>query len=350
MKKRWIILIVVIVVLLAFRLYLPYLVKNVVNVKLCDLEGYEASITDVDLSLIIGSYSIDSLTVLLEGDSVLVPFVFVNKINLSVEWSALFKGKIVGKILLDQPEMNFAKVDEDVVQDGKGVSWVEEIKDLMPIRINKFEIINGYIAYKDFTSDPVIDIWLYDFDLLITNITNIENSRDALPSYIRGSAQTFGDGSLNIEAKMNALKEIPDIDLDFEIENVNIVEFNDFLRNYAGIDAERGTFSFYTEFLLDNGAIAGYVKPMMEDLKILDWKEDEGFVSKVWESIAGGITEVFENQPKDRFATKAVLQGNINDVETEVWPAIWNIFRNAFIEAFNKGIENSVGLDSEIGQ
>jgi hypothetical protein len=351
MKKRWIILIVVIVVLLAFRLYLPYLVKDVVNDKLSDLEEYEASITDVDISLIRGVYSIDSLSVLLKGDSVLVPFVFVNKINMAVEWSALFKGKIVGRILLDQPEVNFAKVDEEVIQDGKGVSWVQEVKDLMPIRINSFEIKNGYMAYKDFTTDPNIDVWIDEFNLLVTNLTNIENSQDSLPSYVKGSAVTFGDGSLNIEAKMNALKEVPDVDLNFEIEDVNIVEFNNFLRTYAGIDAEKGSFNLYTEVIVNDGAITGYVKPIMEDLEILEWEEEEGgFISKVWESIVGGVTEVFENQPKDQFATRAELQGNVNDVETEPWPAVWNVFKNAFIDAFSKGIENTIGLESELGK
>ena len=51
-KKRYLIPLALIVVLIAFRLYLPILVKDNVNKVLADIPGYYGQVEDIDISLI----------------------------------------------------------------------------------------------------------------------------------------------------------------------------------------------------------------------------------------------------------------------------------------------------------
>ena len=61
-KKIWLILTAVIIVLLVVgRLMLPYFVTKYVNQVLADIDGYEGSISDVDIHLSRGAYSIHDL-------------------------------------------------------------------------------------------------------------------------------------------------------------------------------------------------------------------------------------------------------------------------------------------------
>ncbi|WP_313790809.1 hypothetical protein [Flagellimonas sediminis] len=60
-RKRYVLPTILIVLLLAFRLVLPYIVKNYVNKVLADIPGYYGHVEDIDLSLITGSYTIDRL-------------------------------------------------------------------------------------------------------------------------------------------------------------------------------------------------------------------------------------------------------------------------------------------------
>ena len=41
-------------------------------------------------------------------------------------------------------------------------------------------------------------------------------------------------------------------------------------------------------------------------------------MNKIWQSIVGGVTNVFKNNPKDWFAAQALLEHNVNDVETGI--------------------------------
>ena len=61
--------------------------------------------------------------------------------------------------------------------------------------------------------------------------------------------------------------------------------------------------------------------------------------------------EIFENQPKDQFATKVPMEGDLSNPDTAILPAIWTIFRNAFINALNKSVDDTIEFgDTEPGQ
>ena len=96
-KKVWIILGSVLVLLIVARLMLPYFVTRYVNKVSADIDGYEGSISDVDIHLIRGAYSIHDLKLFKVNGHEKVPFIDISTIDLSVEWSALFKGVSSGR-------------------------------------------------------------------------------------------------------------------------------------------------------------------------------------------------------------------------------------------------------------
>lgn len=353
MSKKWIITISVIVVLVAARIALPSIVKNYVNKTLNNLEGYTGSVQDIDISLYRGAYAIKELVIVQTTDSIPVPFVEIPRIDLSVQWKALFDGSIVGEILMEKPILNFAVAGgssaEKAKQDGSGADWTQTLKDLIPFTINHFEILNGKITFKDFSTKPEIDIFIDSLNVMATNLGNVKDKTLKLPSTLKAEGTSLGGGHLNIDAKLNVLKKIPDVDLDLQFENVNVVALNDLIRAYAKVDAEKGNFNLYTEIAIDNGEITGYVKPVIEDLQIIDWSDKEdSFIKKAWETIVGGVVEIFKNQPKDQLATKVPLTGNLNNLEAGVWPSVWNIFKNAFIEALSKEVEGTIEIGTDV--
>ncbi|HEY3488094.1 MAG TPA: DUF748 domain-containing protein, partial [Gammaproteobacteria bacterium] len=143
-------------------------------------------------------------------------------------------------------------------------------------------------------------------------------------------------------------KQVPDLDLDLKFENVHMPALNDFFKAYAGIDIEQGNFSLYSEIVVKDGALEGYIKPVAENVEVVDPEKDKG-LSLVWESIVGFVAELFKNKPKDQLATQIPLSGDLNNVETSAWMAIWNIFRNGFVQAFSKSTNDSIEFENQQG-
>jgi hypothetical protein len=352
MKKLTIVL-VILAVLVAARLALPFFVTRYVNTVLAELPGYRGVIDGVHIHLIRGAYQIDSLKIFKVNGNEEIPFIDIPLTDLSVEWEALLDGKVVGEVKFKDPVLNFitAKKSEKGSesggsQTGDDVDWTEPIKKLIPLKINRLTIQNGKIAFFDFSTKPQVDLFLTNVQLDAQNLNNATDQDEVLPSRVLFQARSIGNGLLSASMKINVLKQIPDLDVDLKFENVDMRSLNDFFGAYARIDVEKGTFNLYSEIAVLDGKLDGYIKPLFNDLKVVDWKKDkENPAELAWEAIAGFFLEVFENQPKNQFATRVPLEGNIAQVDSKFWPALWTIFSNAFVDALEHNTDDMITIN-----
>jgi len=348
-KKKWIIIGSIIFVLIVARLMLPFFVTRYVNKVLSEIPGYEGSISGVDIHLIRGAYSITTLKIFKVNGNDKVPFVDIPVTDLSLEWSALFNGAIAGEVIFEYPKLNFIGGDgkgekpESENQYGADVDWTEPIKRLIPLQLNRMEIVQGSVFFYDFTTQPNVSIHLDSLQMLATNLNNAEGQEDPLPATVTATATSIGGGRLAIEMDINVLKKIPDLDMDLKFEKINMPALNDFFVAYGKVDVEEGSFSLFSEMTIQNGDVSGYVKPIARHMKIVNREKDkQNLLNLVWQSIVGVLVEVFENQKKDQFATKVPLEGNLNNINAGVWPTVGNIFKNAFVKAFEMNTENAI--------
>ncbi len=343
MKKFWKILLIVISVLVIIRIILPYVIKWQANKAINKSESFAGSIEDVDLFLIRGYYTIEEVYLIQikeETEDTITPFLKIDTINISIQWDPLFKGKVVGKLELINPVINYVVIREKKPE--KEVDIVQVIKDIIPFRINELNLKNANISYYDFTIDPDLNASLSNFDLTARNLSNIENPTDTLPASLVANGTTIGNGIISLSAEMNLLeKKIPDMDLNLALQDVQLSVLNDFARSYGNFDFEKGTFSFFTEFVIENSQIEGYIKPVFEDVEILE-NEKEDFAGKIWEAVLGGIVNLFSNPKKDRLATQVPVEQNLEDIDVGIITGIWNLLKNAFVEALNKELNYSL--------
>nr|WKN36394.1 DUF748 domain-containing protein [Tunicatimonas sp. TK19036] len=344
MKKVWITLAVIIGFFIALHFLLEPIVERLVNKQLNSLEHYSGKIDDVDIHLYRGAYRIKGIELNKRGSDIDQPFVSIDTLDLSVQWDALFDGRIVGEVILSEPVVNMVvtqNVEGDTTQEQTGTDedWTEQIQELMPLTINRFEIRNGNITYRDPSVDPNVDAYLRNLDLVAENISNVKDSVDKLPSSLKASAVTIGDGTIDLDMKMNLLNSIPEFKADLELSSVDLTQLNDFIKAYAKFDVQEGTFTLITEITVEDKQISGYIKPFFENLDVFSLKEDldEGsFFRKIWEALVGAGAELLENQPNDRVATEVPIEGSLDNPQPDVPATIWNVFRNAFVDAIEK--------------
>ncbi len=343
------IILTIVAALIIFRLMLPTIVKNYVNKVLADLKGYHGHVEDIDIWLIRGAYVIKDMKIDKTGGKVPVPFVYAKSIDLSVEWRALLDGGIRAKVIFDQPLLNFvAGPTKETTQTGVETDWTESLKKLLPIDINRFEIHEGKVKYSDFYASPKVDIFINKLELVATNLSNLVDEDEKLPSDVTVSGSSIGGGKLSIVGKMNVLKKMPDVSIDFKFNDINLVALNDFATAYGKFDFEKGTLSILSELTLYDGKLEGYVKPIIEKVDVLDWQDDGNFVQTLWQAAIGATFQIFKNHPKDRFATKIPIQGDLNEkVQINVIISAVRVLRNGFVEAYKKTLDTSASFSED---
>jgi Domain of Unknown Function (DUF748) len=255
----------------------------------------------------------------------------------------------VGKIIVMHPIINFAKGPTEATSQTeiKTQSWTKVVGDLMPLKINRFEIFDGEVHYRDFYSEPKVNIYATDIHILAENLSNAKRQPEVLPSTVEATAAGVYGGHANLHMKLNALDSVPTFDVKAELVDMDITKLNDFLSAYGKLDVRKGTISIYTEAAAKDGKIKGYTKPIIKDLRVVNWEKDKPHPLKLaWEALIGAVNWVVKNKGKDQLATRADFEGDLKDPDISTWYIIGQMLRNGFIQALYPALENSININS----
>ena len=334
-----------VLVLIAARAYAPIALQRYVNRTLDRAEGYEGRIGDVDLNLLRGAYEIENVEILKSGGKAPVPLLRSPLVDLSIEWRALLDGSVVGEIWFERPELNFVAGPPQERQSGTEADWRDVVRSLLPVRINRVTARDGSVHFRTYRTDPPVDVYLHDVQLVVRNLTNSADLSEDMVARATFTGVPMKQGRLKGDLTIDPYADLPTFDLDCQLDGVALTNFNDLFRAYAGVDVQRGSLRLYAELTSKNGSFRGYVKPFFENVDVLAEQEveEQGFLASLWEAIVGGAAEVFEDQLEDRVATRIPIAGTVASPDIGFWQTLGNVLRNAFLDAFVPALEHSVG-------
>ncbi len=347
LRKTWISLIVVLVLLFILRLFLPSILKWYVNRTLDKIPGYKGHIEDIDVHLWRGAYEIQGLDLRKIEGKVPVPFFHTDSADFSVQWREIFHGSLVGQIKMKNPELNFvAGPSKEQSQLSVDSSWQDRVEELFPLQINFLGVSNGAIHFKNPGARPPVDVYLGKIYLSAHNLTNSRKSYDRLLARVEAKGQPMDQGSFDFQLSFNPFEKQPAFDLNTTLTDLNLVSINSFVRHYGGVVADKGGISFYIEAAAKDGAFNGYVKPFIKDVKFKSLgAEDLKLTEKLKGWVANIIAWIFTNRKEDSISTKVEFAGKLDDPKVKTWAAVRAVFRHAFIQAISPQLDNTIRLD-----
>lgn len=326
---------------LAFRLCLPALVRRQVNRKLSALEGYDGHVRKVKLGVLRGKVLLEGLRVERTGADLPIPFFSADALAFNVEWGALLRGRIETNIYLGRPRINIVKgAEEGAFVTGPDESLATTMRGMTPFDINRLQIHDGEIRYRDFTSEPKVNLALTGIEVEARNLRNTE-SRSVLPASVEVTAKAFETGDLAVSVKAAPLKEYPTFELKQELTGVDLTKLNDFFDAYAKVRVKSGVFGLYAEAAAKEGKFIGYVKPFLKDVKI-DQKAGGDVGKQMWAVVVSSVKWLFSNKRDNELATKIPIEGTFEKAKVGVWAAVGGVLKNAYIKALTPAME---GLD-----
>lgn len=338
-------ILVFLILIAAVRLALPSVVKWYVNKTLAEIPEYHGQVGDLDLSLWRGTYSIHDIDIVKATDKISAPFFSSRKIVLSVKWQSLFQKAVVTEIDFYSPVINFVydrnkakrRVDVDKL-------WSDVTKKLFPLDISRCEIHEGSIHYRDFYSNPHVDLKIDHVHMLSKKVTNTEDLSKPLVSLVQMEGRAFEESNFLLHAEVAPKKKFATFNIDFKLEPFSLVKINDFARAYGNFDFKEGTLAITAELTAQDGAVIGYIKPLFDHVSVVDLKTVKSPAQLAWEGAIGGLLRLFRNQPTDRFATKIPIYGEFSDPKEDILSALGNILKNAFIRVYTENFEQPITL------
>jgi hypothetical protein len=352
LRKVGYVLLGLIVLLGVARLMLPWFVQRYVNRTLDRSQMYSGTIGRVEIHLLRGAYSIRDIKLSKTTGNVPVPFFSAKRVDFAVQWNALIHHRMVVRLLMEQPEMNFvdAPTEEDS-QSGAGGPWLEMIRDLSPFKINSAEIHDGSVHFRAYQTPKPFDVYLSRVNGSIENLSNIRDDTTPLNATVQASATAMDQAKLDFKMTFDPFSYHPTFHMALRLLGLDVTKINDLALSYGHFDFKRGWFDLVIEADSKEGQMTGYVKPLFRNLKVLslvqDIKEDNP-LQFFWQAIVGFTTNILKNRPRDQFGTLIPFTGDVStSTKTDLLATIANILRNAFIRAYLPRVENDVANSTD---
>lgn len=355
--RRFGIVVTVLALLLGcVRAVLPWAVRHYVNRTLDRSPLYDGNIGPVEIHLWRGAYSIRDIRLNKTTGNVPVPFFAAKRVDFALQWSALVHGRIVARLLMDEPELNFVDAPSDSdSQTGEGGPWLKMIQDLSPFKVNRAVVRDGSVHFRTYQSAKPVDVYLSEVNGTIDNLGNITNDTAPLVSTVQASGLVMEQAKLDFKMVLDPFSYRPTFHFALRLLGLDVTKINDLALTYGKFDFKRGWFDLVIEADSKEGQLTGYVKPLFRNLKVFSIKQDikeDSVLRFFWQALVGGVTELLKNQPHDQFGTLIPFSADESQsTTTDILATIGNVLRNAFVRAYlpklEGGQEGVEGLNFE---
>jgi len=327
------------------RAMMPWAVRDYVNKTLDRNPMYAGKIGDVQIHLYRGAYSIHDVRISKTTGNVPVPFFSARAVDFAIEWKALLHHKIVGRVLMKEPEINFVDAPAGGEgQTGSDAPWLQIIKDLFPFKINSAIVQNGSIHFRAYKGKNPVDVYLSKVEASVDNLTNIRDETNPLISTVKATGLVMDQAKLEYNMTLDPFSYRPTFHMATRLLGLDVTKINDLAVSYGKFNFKRGWFDLVVEADSKEGQLSGYAKPLFRNLKVFSVAEDikeDNVLQFFWQALVGAATTVFKNYPRDQFGTLIPFSGNLSGGTTTGIPAaVGNVLRNAFIRAYLPRLEN----------
>jgi hypothetical protein len=341
------ILFLIILIIMA-RLFLSYFVLNYIIRQVNRIPEYRVKIADLDMHLWRGSYTLQNIELWKVNAKLPVPFFRAEIIDFSIQWAAIFHGRFVAKVNVENPILNFV-TDPNDRNEQLSIDdyWLTIVKSLFPLNINRLDVHKGIIYFRSYRGKPPFVISVKNIEFFIENMQKIKQKSVLLSSTFSFVGEPNGGGKMKVSGKYNPFNKQPTFDLKAAIGPLRISKISPLLKHYIDIKVVGGTFSLYGEAAAANGVIKGYAKPFLKNLKIAD-TDNNNPLEAIYEGLVAGVAKILEDSETKTIATKINLSGRIDDPDTSILSIIGYLLRHAFIQALIPQVDNSIKIQDVI--
>jgi Domain of Unknown Function (DUF748) len=337
---------VVLTIVIIARAALPVWMENFMNEQLAALEGYDGRVEDVDFALWRGGFAADDLRIVRTTADHETPFFDAERIEVTLEWKSLMKGKIAAEGRALRPVLNLVQAkDKEDSQMGTETKWPTGLAELYPFEINTFRVIDGTITFRAPGIQAEDALTAKHVNAVVSNLRNVNEVDKEAFARFESSAKVLGEAPMRIAGALDPLAKQPTFDVNMALEQVELTEVNPWLQQFLKADAQAGTFQLYMELAAADGAFKGYAKPLMQNVDMYgSQEENDPLLRKVWEGIVEFAANVVENEEEDQVGARIPFSGTISDPQTSIWATIASVLRNAFVGAFARSLEGTISI------
>lgn len=214
------------------------------------------------------------------------------------------------------------------------------LRQILPARVDRIEVFDGQFLFRDLALPRHPEIWLHRIELAAENLATRRKLAHGQPATLSASADLGRSGRVTLFASVNPFAHPVELAGRLEERGWHVVELYDLIEPKTKLQAPKGTIDVFVAFKTEKGRVSGGVKPVLKNVEVKP--TDSSFSDKLKAWLADEALHLFSDRVPGRNAVATVIpiEGRLTKPDVQVWPTIFGIIRNAFVEGVTASFRN----------
>jgi hypothetical protein len=339
LRRSLLALTIIIAVVVIIRLVLDPVATHFTRKALDDADGIRGDFHSVHVTVLPPGYQIRRIKIVEHpGDDWKHPLFYAERVAVRVDWRALFHGRLAAQARLDEPKIVISKREEAKKKAAAGMPDVQAaLQRVIPARVDRIEVRDGEVLYRDLTAPRHPEIWLHRLELAVENIATRPRLAHGQPVTVTGRATLGRSGAVTMFVSADPFERQLEFAGEAAVKGWKVAELYDLIEPATDLQTPKGTLDVFVEFKAAGGRITGGVKPVLKNVEVRPTEDKLGNKLKAW--LADKGLELFSDRVPDRNAVATVvpIKGKLDAPDIQLWPTVLGVIRNAFVEGISSG-------------
>lgn len=332
--------------MLVIRLILDPVATHETRKALDQMNGFRGDFARVHVTLFGPGYEITKLklveTARDSGEPLKEPpLLYVERAHLGISWRDLLHGKVVAALRLEHPKINIVQAKTPAKATAKKAPDLSaQLQKIAGVKVDRVEVFGGEVAFRESGAPAGQELWLHRLELTAQNLATRAPLAKGRPATVSASGLLGRSGELTLFVSADPFANPLSFAGQTSVVGFRAVELSAFLEPKAHLQPKKGTIDVFAEFVSKNGMITGGVKPVLKNIDI--GPTDPGLWNHLKAWLADKTVEIASDRVPERnaVATTIPIKGKLTDPETQLWPTVLGVIRNAFVRGLESGFAN----------
>jgi hypothetical protein len=334
---------VLVAVVVLVRVLLDPIATRVTRKGLDDLKGFRGDFERVHVTLFGPGYTITRLKLTEEpATAKKAPLFYAEKVHVGVAWRQLLHGRLVASARIVEPKISIVERGDKPKKDEpkRAPDLSRQLREVIPFELARLEVVRGELLYRDLTAPRHPELWVHRLELAAENLPTRAKLAGGRPPTLTASGAVAKSGELTMFVTADPFASPLEFGGRFELRGLRVAELHDFIAPKTALQAPKGTLDLFAEFQSKGGRIRGGVKPVLKNVEVRP--AEPGFFAKVKAWFADTAVETASDRVPGRNAVAGVvpIEGRLTEPDIQLWPAVFGVVRNAFVEGLASGFSH----------
>jgi hypothetical protein len=306
------------------------------------VSGYVGSFENVHVSLVPLRYSVTRLK--LEPTDKSRPLIYAENIGAGIDWRWLLHGKL--RLAASVYKANL------VLRETGGKAATQNLPDLastftkiLPGQLHRLQLRDSevtYIFHNEKSAEgqekqasqgrsTVPKLWIHELEATVENLATRPELAEGTTTFA-AAAKLNNSGTLSLFATADPFAKVLTFAGQFSLEGMQLADAYNLIDSKSDLAFTKGTLDLLARFGCDKGQLRGAIQPVLKNAEVKSTGDD--LIKKVEAWAANlGIKLLSDRVPgRNAVSTVIPIEGTLTHPGIQVWPTIFGIIRNAFVE------------------